>query len=133
MSKIVYYLGIDWGRALCGIAIADSETMVASTYGEISIKDFFDNLEKISKEINLETIVVGVTDSGDGRFNSNQKSISKFAQILKEKGYKVEFEEEFFTTQLAQKNLAEVKKKKITKNDNAESARLILQSWLDRN
>jgi RNase H-fold protein (predicted Holliday junction resolvase) len=34
---------------------------------------------------------------------------------------------------MAQKNIKEFREKNITKQDNAEAARIILQSWLDRN
>lgn len=128
-----YYLAIDWGKSFCGVAIADSETRLASCFGEFSPEDLFKRLSELKEEMKIERIIVGVTDSQNGKFSSNSKKIDIFTDKLRKEGLLIEFEEEFFSTQMAQKNLSEFRKKGISKKDNAESARLILEGWLDRN
>lgn len=132
-EEVKYYLAIDWGRNFCGVAMADSETRLASCFGEFSPEDLLEKLSKLKEEMKVERIVVGVTGSQSGKFSSNSKEIDIFTDDLKKKGFLIEFEEEFFSTQMAQKNLSEFRKKGISKKDNAESARLILEGWLDRN
>ena len=128
----MYYLGIDWGKSLCGIAIADNENKVASCYGEFSTDMCLQKLSEMKEEFEVEKVVVGITNSQGNKFSSNSKLIDEFVEKIKKNGFEVELEEEFFTTQMAQRNISEFRKKGISKKDNAESARLILQGWLDR-
>lgn len=128
----VYYLGIDWGKSLCGIAIADKETRIASAYCEVETTKVFEKIEKLKKEIPFERIIVGKTGTGGEQFTVNEMVIDDFIAQLKERGFEVEIEEEFFSTKVAQFNLAEFRSKGVSKNDNAESARIVLQGWLDR-
>lgn len=132
MEEVFYYLGIDWGKSLCGIAVADNETRIANAFDEFRTKEFFDRMEGLEKEFNFGKVIVGRTDEADSQFSPNNVAIDDFIEILKEKGFEVEVEEEFFSTKVAQINLAEVRNRGISKNDNAESARVILQGWLDR-
>jgi len=44
----------------------------------------------------------------------------------------VEYQNEMFTTKIAQANLMEKGIKSIKKYDDMEAARIILQSWLDK-
>lgn len=132
MEEVFYYLGIDWGKSLCGIAVADNETKIANAFDEFKTEEFFDRMEGLEKNFNLGKIIVGRTDETDNQFSSNNIAIDDFIEVLKERGFEVEVEEEFFSTKVAQINLAEVRNKGISKNDNAESARVILQGWLDR-
>ena len=128
----MYYLGIDWGKSLCGIAIADNEDNVASCFWEVSTDRFFKKLSELEREFVFEKVIIGITSSQGNKFSSNSKIINSFAEEIRSLGFKVELEEEFFTTQMAQRNISEFRKKGISKKDNTESARLILQSWLDR-
>jgi RNase H-fold protein (predicted Holliday junction resolvase) len=128
----VYYLGIDWGKSLCGFAIADGETRIASAYCEVETAKVFEKIEKLREEIPFEKIIIGKTGTQGEQFTANEKVIDDFVEQLRERKFEVEFEEEFFSTKVAQFNLAEFRNKGISKNDNAESARIVLQGWLDR-
>jgi RNase H-fold protein (predicted Holliday junction resolvase) len=58
-------------------------------------------------------------------------AILQLSQNLKNLGVDVEYEEEMFTTKMAENNLKERGEKNIQKYDDQEAARIILQSWLD--
>mgnify|MGYP000253548914 CR=1 FL=1 len=128
--KISHYLGIDYGIAMIGLAVADSETKIASAY--ITLKNnnkLLDKLSKIiqKKEINL--IILGFTD-----YRGQIDAKKKFGQMIAEKlNIKVEYQNEMFTTKIAQSNLIAKGVRDIKKYDNQEAARIILQSWLDKN
>jgi len=53
--------------------------------------------------------------------------------MQKELGVQVKYQEEMFSTKMAQDSLKEKGAKKIKELDNQEAARIILQSWLDKN
>ena len=128
----VFYLGIDWGKSFCGLAVADAETKIANAFCEVETPKVFEKIDKLKNEIPFKKIVIGKTGNQDKQFTANDKAIDDFIKELVMKGFEVEIEEEFFSTKLAQANLAEIRNKGISKNDNAESARIILQGWLDR-
>jgi len=44
----------------------------------------------------------------------------------------VEYQNEMFTTKMAQANLIERGEKGVSQHDDEEAARIILQEWLDR-
>jgi RNase H-fold protein (predicted Holliday junction resolvase) len=118
-----YFLGIDWGESRCGLALADEENKIASGLEDVKRNDLRDKVFSLKKRFQIEGVIIGKVDSK--RFDQDIK-------ILEALDLKVSLENEKFSTLLAQKNLAEANKKRISKNDNIESARIILQAWLDR-
>lgn len=119
-----YYIGIDWGVSKCGLAIADSENRIATPLKEIETDKLLDELEEIAGDFEIGKIVVGATEN----------NLEKLKRLeMEEKGWPIVFENEDFSTLMAQKNIGEFRSKGVTKNDNAESAKIILQSWLDKN
>ncbi len=127
------YLGIDWGKNKIGLALADGENKIALAYLTLNNdNNFFNLLQKIIKKEKVKYIIIGVPYY----FNQtdNLIEIKRMAKQLEEKFFlKVFFQNEMFTTQSAQKNLKEKGIRNIKKLDNQESARIILQDWLDRN
>ncbi len=129
-----YYLGIDWGRSKIGLAIAEDEMRIASAFEELDSKSALSEIRKQNEKFKFEKIILGWTKQGE--FLSNSETIKEkeeFEKSLKQLGIFVEREEESFSTRLAQQNLSETGQKGISKKDNVESARIILQGWLDRN
>lgn len=128
-----YYLGVDWGEKKCGTALADKETRLAFA-GEIFFtKNFAKELEALKKKFFIRKIILGI--SQNYFFSSeNQKAILKFKERLETSGEQVFLQEEFFSTRMAQNNFREKRGegKKAKKEDDAESAKIILQSWLDK-
>ena len=123
----MYYIGIDWGKAKCGIAIADKENLIASSYKQVSEKEVFQEVFSIFSKEDVEKLIVG--------FHSDLEKQPKFRDFLtkiKENGIEYELENEILSTKMAQKNMIGAKKKKISQRDDVESAKIILQGWLDR-
>lgn len=132
VADLGHILGIDFGTANIGLALADRETKMAFAYGVVkNDKNFWKKLEEIVAEENVEEIIIGVPGYAVGDGGNKGKQI--FGKELKKRfAGEVFFAEEMFTTQSAHANLHEAQKKNVGKNDDAEAARIILQEWLDR-
>lgn len=124
MSEQKYFLGIDWGESKTGLALADSENLIATAFREVDTENLIDEIKKLSDGYEFEKIIFGVSDT-----SVDVKEIDEIRNL----GLSVVFENEDFSTLMAQKNIQEFRGKNITKNDNAEAARIILQGWLDNN
>lgn len=125
-----YFLGLDWGKAKVGVALADDETRMAFAHSIIkNDSQFFDALIKIVRENDVEMVVVGVPSNYTHSTQVGDDARVFGEKVAKECDVKVEFFQEMFTTKMAQSNLLESGK---TRNlDDQEAARLILQEWLD--
>ncbi|HPN96730.1 MAG TPA: Holliday junction resolvase RuvX [Candidatus Moranbacteria bacterium] len=130
--KISHYLGIDYGRAKIGLALADTETKIAFVYGTLdNNKELFQNLVEIIRKEDVIKVIVGVP-SYINREETEYPS-EDFGYTLKSliPDVELEFANEMFTTKMAEANLIEKRIKGIKKHDDEEAARIILQSWLD--
>ena len=132
-DEIKKYLGIDWGAARIGIALADEETRMAFVYDTLeNDKDIFKNIFKIISEENISIIIIGIPFY---KIKNKKEKFGgeKFGELLKKKidgKIRIEYQNEMFTTKIAERNLIERNIKKIKRFDNGESARIILESWL---
>ncbi|MCX6763802.1 MAG: Holliday junction resolvase RuvX [Candidatus Moranbacteria bacterium] len=127
-AEISHILGIDFGEAKIGLAVADLETKIASAYKTLENNDkLLAELAEIIREKEINKIILGVTE-----YNNQADEKKKFGEMLKDKlGLPVEYQNEMFTTKMAQDNIKETGIKNIKRFDNQEAARIILQSWLD--
>lgn len=129
-EEVKNYLGIDWGASKIGLALADGETKMAFTYGALkNDKNIISQIVEIIKKEDISVVVMGEPIY----FKQEGKTFlgKKMAQQIKEvTGVEIIFQNEIFSTQSAQRNLIEAGSKKI-KLDDAEAARVILQSYLD--
>ncbi|MFA4817574.1 MAG: Holliday junction resolvase RuvX [Parcubacteria group bacterium] len=135
LPKISHYLGIDFGTAKIGLALADMEMEMAFIYQNIANdKKMLENLAKIVEKENIKKIIIGksgkLAGSNVAQKSFNIEEIGK--KIEKELGVPVLYHEEMFTTKMAQDNLKERGEKNIKKYDDREAARIILQDWLDK-
>lgn len=137
-ARISKILGIDFGTAKVGLAMADTETRIAFAYTTLkNDREFLVTLGKIIEKENVETVVIGKTmtsgfqDSGD---KDNRGGYQELAEKIKKDfpDMAVEFQNEMFTTKSAQDNLIEKGEKNVGKIDDAESARIILEEWLEK-
>jgi len=124
------YLGIDYGDAKIGLAIADSETGLALPYKIISNKkgDFLlKELRDIIKSEKIETVIVGVPFNLNSKASSQENKVRQFIDFLRKQFWDVEIipYDERFSTQAAHKLQAGNK-------DDDIAAMLILQSYLDK-
>ncbi len=132
-AQVSHFLGVDFGRSKIGLALADSETRMAFAYDTIKNDGIFlSKLKEIIEKENIKTIVMGVTRYGGDEKNADEK-IEFGDKIERELGIAVMFQDEMFTTKMAQENIKLRGGSNIAKDDDKEAARIILQSWLDRN
>lgn len=128
-NDIRYYLAIDWGMKKIGLAIADEETKIASPLKTVETKKFWDFFEQLLEEFNFTKIIVGAYLIGD-KFHRNNSQIRDFVSRLENSAnIKIERTYEGFSSKIARQNIKE--SGGIVRQDDAESARIILQGWLD--
>ncbi len=126
------YLGIDYGRKKIGLAVSDgviAEPMKIQRYKDIKI--LRDKIENIIKELEIEKVVIGMPE---GKMGEEIKRFSlDLRTSLSGKGIEIIEWDESLTTQMAQKLSIEagIKRKKRREMEDAYSAALILQSYLD--
>ncbi|MCK4636110.1 MAG: Holliday junction resolvase RuvX [Candidatus Moranbacteria bacterium] len=125
------YLGIDWGEKKIGLAIADEEMRMAfANQVVLNDKNIWKNLAEIIDEYSIEKVVIGL--SAHKIQSDNEKKIRFFSEELKNKfDIEIIFTEEMFSTREAQTNLKAQEVKKLDSKDDAEAARILLQSYLD--
>lgn len=130
MNKV---LGIDYGRKKIGIAIADGP--LAEPLEVIRFENEEDALEKVSSSFakasedkKVSKVVLGVAE---GKMAEEQREFGK--KLEKRLGIPVTFQDETLTTQEAQELSikAGIKRKKRKGLEDAYSAALILQNYLE--
>lgn len=132
-AEVSQILGIDFGKAKVGLALADSETKIAFAYKTIeNNKELIQKLAEIVAKENVKRIIIGIP-SYINRENVEYEG-EKLGKLLEETfKITVEYQNEMFTTKMAQANLIERGVKGVKKFDDEESAKIILQEWLDNN
>ncbi len=127
------YLGLDWGASKIGVAFADAETRMAfALFTFKNDRDFLDRLGDVFREKSIGTVVIGVashvnrTDAVSGGERLGDAIRAAYLSI------DVAYQEEMFTTKMAMANLREHGIRDMARFDDRESARIILQEWLDR-
>ena len=128
-NKQMRILGIDYGRKKIGLATADgvlAEPLKVLRYQDIG--GLSEEIKKIVHDLKVEKIVMGVSE---GKMAEETK---KFGRRLQKKlGIPLIFQDETLSTQQAQELSikAGIKRKKRRELEDAYSATLILQSYLD--
>lgn len=132
-STIKNYLAIDYGKSKVGLALGDSEIAIAFAYKTLNNDEkLMENLRKIIQEREINQIILGKLGMpGEQKESFDAQEIG--AEMERELGVAVGYQEEMFSTKMAQNSLKERGVKKIKELDNQEAARIILQSWLDKN
>lgn len=124
-------LAIDYGRKKIGLAVGDTETKSAEPLKILryqDIKRLSEEIKKITQNLKVEKVVVGISEGEMAR------ETRKFGEMLREKlKIPVTFQDETLTTQEAQELSikAGIKRKKRRMLEDAYSAALILQAYLD--
>jgi len=132
-AQISYYLGIDYGKADVGLALADEETKIAFIHKTLkNDKNFLQNLAEIINRENVKTVVIGIPSYiNREEVEYDAEKLGKFLEA--NLAVKVHYQNEMFTTKMAQAKLIEKGVKGIKKYDDQEAARIILQEWLENN
>ena len=124
-------LGIDYGKKKIGLAIAS--TMLAEAYDVVRYETIEEAIEKIKKVVQVEQVEKVVIGISEGKMAEETK---KFVIRLRgEIGKPIVFQDETLSTQTAQtlSREAGINRKKRRQLEDAYSAALILQEYLDRN
>lgn len=125
------YLGIDYGARKIGVALAHEETRLALAYGVLQNDEtFLQNIGALIEKEEIGTIVIGIHKSdtfvGEHEGEKLGKRIAEAFQVA------VEYQDEMFTSKMAQQNLISKGYTEVSAHDDAEAASILLQSWLDR-
>lgn len=130
-------LSIDYGIKRTGIAITDSNRIIASGLKGIMTKDILYYIDKILSIENIKIIVIGLPLDLKNKICFIEIHIQKFIFKLKKKYPYINIEriDERYTSKLASKAISNYPyKKKRNKNLlNIVSAIIILQSFLKKN
>ena len=132
-SEISQIMGVDFGRSKVGLALADLETKMAFAYEMIeNNKELLRKLAEIVAKENIKKAVIGIPSYKNGEtIEGEARKLGEFLQ--NNMNVEVFYQNEMFTSKMAQTNLREGGFKNISKADDQESARIILQEWLDNN
>ena len=131
-------LGLAVGQKTIGVAISDplgfTAQGITTIRREKKVKDI-EEVKKICKEYNVETIVIGLPKNMDNSIGFAGEKIMEFSQLIKEEvDIPIEFWDERLTTVAAHRAMLEAdlsrgKRKKIV---DKIAATYILQGYLDR-
>lgn len=128
-------MALDIGTKRIGIALSDYLLMLANGHSYISREPenkAIELIEKIAKENNVEEIVVGVPLNMDNTKGFQADNCIEFSKKLD--GFKIIYEDERLTSELAEENLKE-RKVNFRKDKglvDVESARIILEQYLSK-
>lgn len=127
------FLGIDWGASDVGIAIADSENRIATALCTIdNDSSLLSRLGELFAEWEVGTAVIGIPSYVNRREAVYEGE--RLGEALRETFPEIEivYQDEMFTTKMAEANLKERGIRHVARFDDQEAARIILQEWLDR-
>lgn len=125
------YLGLDWGKAKIGVALAHEETRLAMAYGVFpNDGKLLEVLGVLFEQEDIGTVVIGVHSKGTFVGEPEAEKLGK--QIAERFSVQVVYQDEMFTSKMAQQNLIAKGEKYVSAHDDAEAASILLQSWLDR-
>lgn len=126
------FLGIDWGKSDIGLSLADKESRIAYAYKTVANDGkVVEYIGQVIREKGVETVVIGIPSL------INRAEVEyvgeRLGEILEQNfGVTVEYQNEMFTTMMAQKQLIERGVRAVERYDDQEAARIILQDFLDR-
>ncbi len=135
MGKVI---GIDYGKKKVGFAISDSLGISTNPLGTIPVHEVWKFIAKQTEQEEIDTFVVGYATHKDGTDAESMQYIHPFVKGLKKKypDKNVVFEDENYTSVIAERSLIESGAKKKTRRNkelvDTISAMLILQSFLDK-
>ena len=130
-------LAIDYGKKRVGLAVTDILKISANPIGTVLSHEIWKYLKDYIEQNDVEAFVVGYATQKDGSDSESMQYIHPFVTALKKKYKKIPiyFEDESYTSVIAEHSLRE-SKKSIKQNKaliDTISATLILQSFLNKN
>ena len=130
-------MALDYGEVRIGIAFSDMLNIIANgyeTYTRKTLEEDLNYLNKLCKEKEVDTIVVGLPINMDGTEGERVEATREFAGKLAEKtNLPIKFLDERLTSVSAEKLLieADMRREKRKQVIDKISATIILQNYLD--
>jgi putative Holliday junction resolvase len=132
-------LALDVGEARIGVARGETGSGLAFGRGAIRRGRQADDVREVARLARAEgavRVVVGLPRRTDGRDSKQTQRVRAFARALEAAGLSVAFEDERFTTRIAERRIATGALPAGKRRDKGlvdeASAVLILESWLER-
>lgn len=116
------YLGLDYGAAKVGVALATGP--LAEPLTTMATKDARQKIKRLVDEYQVREIVVGVSDA------SMHQTVKEFVGQF---GLPVHFADETLSTHDATRSLLHTTQSRRKSREHAAAAAIILQTWLDQN
>ena len=132
------FLAIDYGSKRCGIAVSDPLKMIASGLETVLSHELMTFLEAYLKKEDVECVVIGKAVQMDGTPSESFVLAERFMNALRKKfpDLRAEWEDERFTSVIAERSLIDGGMKKNRRRDKAQidkvSAAIILQSFMEK-
>ena len=130
-------LAIDYGRKRVGLAVTDSEQLIASGLTTIKTSELFLYLNDFFAKNKVACVVVGLARNLDNSLSESSQYIEPFVGRFKKKypDIKLERVDERFTSKIAFQTLIDAGISKKARSNKSlidkVSATIILQSYLD--
>ena len=125
-------MGIDWGKSDVGIALADGKMRIAFAYTTLDYSPkTVARIGEIIREKGVKTVILGIPSP------INREEVvydsEKLGELLEHNyGVVVHYQNEMFSTKIAERQLIEKGIRGIERYDDQEAARIILQDWMER-
>lgn len=120
-------LGIDYGTKRIGLAVSDESQTLARELEIVFPKDFFNRLEEIISEYEVQTIVLGLPLNMDGNETEKTREVKSFKlKVESLASLPVEFMDERLSSTMASAMPGG------NKNIDSLAAQIILQNYLDK-
>lgn len=125
------YLGIDWGASKLGVALAHAETRLALAYGVLkNDQKLIEALGTLIEKEGIGTVIIGVHTSDTFAGKHEGEALGK--RLAEQFPVTVAYQDEMFTSKMAQGNLIAQGYRNVAVKDDAEAARILLQSFLEK-
>ena len=137
-------LGLDVGDKTIGVAVSDELDITAqgvTTIDRVGIRKDAGKVMDYVREYDCDTVVLGLPINLDGSDSVQTEKVREFRTMLENKmrssgmaDVKVEWQDERFTTVIAERVLMEANMKRKSRKEvvDKQAAIIILQSYMDR-
>lgn len=137
-------LGLDVGDKTIGVAVSDELDVTAqgvTTIDRVGIRKDAGKVMDYVREYDCDTVVMGLPINLDGSDSVQTEKVREFRTMLENKmrssgmaDVKVEWQDERFTTVIAERVLMEANMKRKSRKEvvDKQAAIIILQSYMDR-
>nr|WP_298567333.1 Holliday junction resolvase RuvX [uncultured Mogibacterium sp.] len=137
-------LGLDVGDKTIGVAVSDELDITAqgvTTIDRVGIRKDAGKVMDYVQEYDCDTVVMGLPINLDGSDSVQTEKVREFRTMLENKmrssgmaDVKVEWQDERFTTVIAERVLMEANMKRKSRKEvvDKQAAIIILQSYMDR-